>query len=78
MLICTRTLPYFSSLRICLCKLFSGTLYDGEVFQLQFTFGNRYPFDSPQVSFYMVYASRKKILLQEVFAFCQIFFRKDY
>eukprot|EP00112_Aurelia_sp_Birch-Aquarium-sp1_P009761 Seg212.4 transcript_id=Seg212.4/GoldUCD/mRNA.D3Y31 product="Ubiquitin-conjugating enzyme E2 W" protein_id=Seg212.4/GoldUCD/D3Y31 len=28
-----------------------GTLYAGEVFQLQFTFSNRYPFDSPQVVF---------------------------
>ena len=28
-----------------------GTLYSGEKFNLQFTFGNRYPFDSPQVVF---------------------------
>ncbi|XP_057292320.1 ubiquitin-conjugating enzyme E2 W-like [Hydractinia symbiolongicarpus] len=27
------------------------TLYDGELFQLEFTFGNNYPFDSPQVTF---------------------------
>lgn len=27
----------------------SGTLYEGEKFQLQFKFGPRYPFDSPQV-----------------------------
>ena len=27
------------------------TLYSGEVFELQFTFGDRYPFDSPQVIF---------------------------
>ncbi|CAB3377663.1 ubiquitin-conjugating enzyme E2 W [Cloeon dipterum] len=28
-----------------------GTLYEGEHFQLQFKFGSRYPFDSPQVMF---------------------------
>ncbi|XP_041358131.1 ubiquitin-conjugating enzyme E2 W-like [Gigantopelta aegis] len=28
-----------------------GTLYEGEKFQLQFKFGSRYPFDSPQVTF---------------------------
>eukprot|EP00794_Sanderia_malayensis_P004770 gene4770-5397_t len=28
-----------------------ATLYEGEEFQLQFTFSNRYPFDSPQVVF---------------------------
>ena len=28
-----------------------GTLYDAEKFQLQFKFGNRYPFESPQVIF---------------------------
>jgi len=28
-----------------------GTLYANEVFQLQFTFSDRYPFDSPQVVF---------------------------
>lgn len=28
----------------------SGTLYEGENFQLQFKFGSRYPFDSPQVN----------------------------
>ncbi len=27
----------------------TGTLYEGEKFQLQFKFGPRYPFDSPQV-----------------------------
>jgi len=27
----------------------SGTLYDGEKFQLQFKFTDQYPFDSPQV-----------------------------
>ena len=27
------------------------TLYHGEVFELQFTFGNKYPFESPQVIF---------------------------
>jgi len=27
----------------------SGTLYEGEHFQLQFKFGTRYPFDSPEV-----------------------------
>ena len=29
----------------------SGTLYDGEQFQLQFKFSPKYPFDSPQVVF---------------------------
>lgn len=29
----------------------SGTLYEGEQFQLQFKFSNKYPFDSPEVSF---------------------------
>ena len=28
----------------------TGTLYEGEKFQLQFKFGAKYPFDSPQVS----------------------------
>ncbi|KAI5694869.1 hypothetical protein M8J75_007073 [Diaphorina citri] len=28
-----------------------GTLYDGEEFQLQFKFGPKYPFDSPEVTF---------------------------
>lgn len=28
----------------------SGTLYEGEKFQLLFKFSSRYPFDSPQVS----------------------------
>jgi len=27
----------------------SGTLYEGETFKLQFKFGSRYPFDSPEV-----------------------------
>ncbi|XP_074600819.1 ubiquitin-conjugating enzyme E2 W isoform X1 [Brevipalpus obovatus] len=29
----------------------SGTLYEGEKFQLQFKFSPRYPFDSPEVTF---------------------------
>ncbi|KAF7281025.1 putative ubiquitin-conjugating enzyme E2 W-B [Rhynchophorus ferrugineus] len=29
----------------------SGTLYEGERFQLQFKFSNKYPFDSPEVTF---------------------------
>jgi len=29
----------------------SGTLYEGETFKLQFKFGSRYPFDSPEVSY---------------------------
>ena len=29
----------------------SGTLYEGELFQLQFKFTNKYPFDSPEVTF---------------------------
>ncbi|ESO08062.1 hypothetical protein HELRODRAFT_185420 [Helobdella robusta] len=29
----------------------AGTLYDGETFQLQFKFGPRYPFESPEVVF---------------------------
>ena len=28
----------------------TGTLYEGEKFQLLFKFSSRYPFDSPQVS----------------------------
>lgn len=28
-----------------------GTLYEGECFQLQFKFTNKYPFDSPEVIF---------------------------
>lgn len=28
-----------------------GTLYEGETFKLQFKFGTRYPFDSPEVVF---------------------------
>lgn len=27
----------------------AGTLYEGESFQLQFKFTNKYPFDSPEV-----------------------------
>ena len=27
-----------------------GTLYDGEKFQLEFKFGSRYPFESPEVT----------------------------
>lgn len=27
-----------------------GTLYDGELFQLQFKFGSSYPFESPEVN----------------------------
>lgn len=27
----------------------AGTLYEGETFKLQFKFGSRYPFDSPEV-----------------------------
>lgn len=29
----------------------SGTLYEGEQFQLLFKFNNKYPFDSPEVIF---------------------------
>ncbi|CAH1961504.1 unnamed protein product [Acanthoscelides obtectus] len=29
----------------------AGTLYEGERFQLQFKFSNKYPFDSPEVTF---------------------------
>ncbi|XP_053212004.1 ubiquitin-conjugating enzyme E2 W-like isoform X1 [Panonychus citri] len=29
----------------------SGTLYEGEKFQLQFKFSSKYPFDSPEVTF---------------------------
>lgn len=28
----------------------SETLYEGETFKLQFKFGSRYPFDSPEVT----------------------------
>lgn len=28
-----------------------GTLYEGEHFQLLFKFNNKYPFDSPEVTF---------------------------
>lgn len=28
----------------------AGTLYEGERFQLQFKFSNKYPFDSPEVN----------------------------
>ena len=35
---------------ISLCTMFfSGTLYDGEKFQLEFKFGSKYPFESPEV-----------------------------
>lgn len=30
----------------------AGTLYEGEQFQLQFKFSNKYPFDSPEVFYY--------------------------
>ena len=33
----------------------TGTLYEGEIFKLQFTFGARYPFESPQVSWTQQY-----------------------
>lgn len=29
--------------------IFLGTLYDGEKFQLEFKFGSKYPFESPEV-----------------------------
>jgi len=32
----------------------AGTLYEGERFKLQFKFGARYPFDSPEVTFFIV------------------------
>ncbi|XP_034104269.1 ubiquitin-conjugating enzyme E2 W isoform X1 [Drosophila sulfurigaster albostrigata] len=32
-------------------KGFEGTLYEGEDFQLLFKFNNKYPFDSPEVTF---------------------------
>ena len=32
-----------------------GTLYEGQKYQLQFKFGNRYPFDSPQESIVFYY-----------------------
>ncbi len=31
----------------------SGTLYEGEKFQLLFKFSSRYPFDSPQVGLHI-------------------------
>lgn len=31
-----------------------GTLYDGEKFQLEFKFGSRYPFESPEVKSVMI------------------------
>ncbi|XP_018334867.1 ubiquitin-conjugating enzyme E2 W [Agrilus planipennis] len=32
-----------------------GTLYEGEKFQLQFKFSNKYPFDSPEVRVYIFF-----------------------
>lgn len=40
----------------------SGTLYEGEKFQLQFKFSPKYPFDSPEVS-RTQYASKAKLVL---------------
>lgn len=31
------------------CIFALGTLYDGEKFQLEFKFGSKYPFESPEV-----------------------------
>lgn len=31
-----------------------GTLYEGEQFELQFKFSNKYPFDSPEVIRYFI------------------------
>ena len=36
---------------------FLGTLYDGEKFQLEFKFGSKYPFESPEVRNLMFYFS---------------------
>ena len=36
--------------------ILSGTLYDGERFQLEFKFGSRYPFESPEVTFFSHFA----------------------
>lgn len=33
----------------------SGTLYEGEKFQLLFKFSSRYPFDSPQVTYAIIF-----------------------
>lgn len=33
----------------------AGTLYEGEQFKLQFKFGARYPFDSPQVKCFICF-----------------------
>lgn len=35
-----------------------GTLYEGQKYQLQFKFGNRYPFDSPQVKYCFILSFR--------------------
>lgn len=35
----------------------SGTLYEGEQFQLLFKFNNKYPFDSPEVIYTCIYIS---------------------
>ena len=36
-------------IKYCLYFCFLGTLYDGEKFQLEFKFGSKYPFESPEV-----------------------------
>jgi len=33
----------------------AGTLYEGERFKLQFKFGARYPFDSPEVIVFTIF-----------------------
>lgn len=38
-------------IKYCLYFCFLGTLYDGEKFQLEFKFGSKYPFESPEVIF---------------------------
>lgn len=36
-------------IKYCLYFCILGTLYDGEKFQLEFKFGSKYPFESPEV-----------------------------
>lgn len=38
-----------------------GTLYEGEQFELQFKFSNKYPFDSPEVIRYFIWLAANSI-----------------
>ena len=47
--LCIYVKDFTGIIKYCLYFCFLGTLYDGEKFQLEFKFGSKYPFESPEV-----------------------------